>query len=494
MWAKIQQFHIVLLIFLFYLVLSILMPLTHDDLEWASSYGMEMLASHYETLNGRYLGNTLEVFATRFNVLRYALYTLFSLLIIFVIIKSTDSIMGKREQSHYFILILFLLTLLIPHTIFSQTNGWFAGFFNYVPATIASLVILHYCVKLISYGKLMWWEMIIMMITAITGQLFMENMTLFNIAVIIIAAFMYYIKYQKHLKQLLIALASAMVGAIIMFTNPQYVKIFGGESDYQKVSNENQGLMSRIANTLLTQFPEQIIYQSILILIVIAGLMVHLVYRSGVSLRIKVILIVGLSIAPLYTILLRVPLGIKFKLQDTSVAFLDFSVAMLFYVVLIVSLYYTSMPTRLKSYVVMLLFTIPIMVAPLLIVQPIGPRNFYSVFIIYVMVAFILIRYIDFKGQTFRWIIHLLTVTFASVYIIMFLIISISDHMRLAAIHRAVEENPKLTTYHMKRLPFEAYMQRSSPKTDFRKRIFKEHYNIPQRIKIEFSPSSKPGE
>ncbi|MCO4363784.1 DUF6056 family protein [Staphylococcus agnetis] len=494
MWAKIQQFRIVLYIFVFYLVLSILIPLTHDDFQWASSYGMEMLSSHYETLNGRYLGNTLEVFATRINVFRYITYTIFSIIILFVILKSADFIMGKSEQSNKHILIIFMLTLLVPHTIFSQTNGWFAGFYNYVPATIAALVVLHFCVKLVSNGKLAWWEMILMMVTVLTGQWFMENMTLFNIAIILIAVVMYYLKYRKHLKQLLIALVSAIIGAVIMFTNPQYVKIFGGESDYQRVSNENQGLFSRIFKALLTQFPEQIIYQCMLILIIIATLIGIILYRSTLPQLLKGLLITGLLIAPLYMILMRVPLELKLKLQNTSVAFLDFSVAILFYAMLIVSLYYATLPTRLKAYVIMLLLTIPIMVAPLLIVQPIGPRNFYSVFIIYVMVAFILLRFINFKGQTYQWMIQLLTVTFASAYIIMFLIISISDHLRLAAIHRAAAENPKLTTYHMKRLPFEDYMQRSSPKTDFRQSIYKAHYDIPQRIKIIFPPSSKPGE
>lgn len=69
------------------------------------------------------------------------------------------------------------------------------------------------------------------------------------------------------------------------------------------------------------------------------------------------------------------------------------------------------------------------------------------------MVAFVLLRYLRLKGPSWR----VFEVTFATAYVVMFLIISIADHMRLAGIHRAASENPNLTTYHMQRLPFEEY-------------------------------------
>lgn len=488
MLERVLRYRILVPIVFFYFVMSVLTPLTHDDLEWATSYGTEMLNSFYATLNGRYLGNTFEVIATRIPPFRYVIYVLFSIGILLIIQKSADDILGKDRHPSYHLLVLFTLILCIPATIYSQIYGWFAGFYNYVPATFASLVILRYCIKLMYHKTLLWWEMVILMITALLGQWFMESMTLFNVGIILIATLVYYVQYRKHLKQFLIALISSVLGAIIMFINPQYVKIFSGQSDYQKVSNKDEGLLHRILKTFLTQFPEHIIYQSILILLIVVILLGILLYHSDISLVIKGSLFVGLASAPIYTFFIRIPFDLNLKLHETSIALLDFTIAILFYSVLIVTTCYTSVPKRLKTYIVLLFVTIPIMVAPLLIVQPIGPRNFYSVFIIFVMVAFLLYRYMSFEGPQWQGLIKIFAVTFSSVYIIMFLIIAISDHTRIAKIHYVTTENPKLKTYHMKRLPFEDYMQRSSPETERRKKIFKEYYEIPQNIKLEFPP------
>lgn len=488
---RILRYRILLPIIIFYFVMSVLTPLTHDDLEWATSYGTQMFHSFYETLNGRYLGNTFEVIATRIALFRYVIYVLFAVGILIIIQKSVDDILGKDRHPNYHVLLLITLILLIPSTIYSQIYGWFAGFFNYVPATLGALIILRYCIKLMNRGKLYWWEMCIMMLAALLGQWFMESITLFNIAIITIAAIAFYIKYKKHLKQLIIAFVSALVGAVIMFTNPQYIKIFGGESDYQKVSSDDQGLLSRMVRTLLTQFPEHIIYQSILILIIIAALLGFILYRSTLPLYVKGLLYAGLASAPLYMFFIRMPLDFKLRLQEAPVIMIDFTVAILFYLTLIASVYYVALSSRIKAYLIMLLLTIPIMVAPLLIVQPIGPRNFYSVFIIYVMIAFVLLRYLELHRLEWQWFVKVLAVTFASAYVIMFLIIAIADHMRIAKVHRAAAENPNLKTYHMQRLPFEAYMQRSSPETKRRKSIFKTYYEIPQKIKITFPPSNQ---
>ena len=37
----------------------------------------------------------------------------------------------------------------VPNTIYSETYGWFTGFFSYIPATVLSLFILFTVVKMI---------------------------------------------------------------------------------------------------------------------------------------------------------------------------------------------------------------------------------------------------------------------------------------------------------------------------------------------------------
>ncbi len=45
--------------------MAMLTPLTHDDWDWYSNYGIQMLQERFANLNGRYLGNMLEIIAVR---------------------------------------------------------------------------------------------------------------------------------------------------------------------------------------------------------------------------------------------------------------------------------------------------------------------------------------------------------------------------------------------------------------------------------------------
>lgn len=51
-----------------------------------------------------------------------------------------------------FIIITFTLSIIIPSSIYSETYGWFAGFYNYIPSSIVSLFIL-YSIIYILYGE-----------------------------------------------------------------------------------------------------------------------------------------------------------------------------------------------------------------------------------------------------------------------------------------------------------------------------------------------------
>ena len=51
-----------------------------------------------------------------------------------------------------FIIITFTLSIIIPSSIYSETYGWFAGFYNYIPSSIVSAFIL-YSIIYILYGE-----------------------------------------------------------------------------------------------------------------------------------------------------------------------------------------------------------------------------------------------------------------------------------------------------------------------------------------------------
>lgn len=60
----INKIHLILTgLFIFYILMAIFTPLTHDDWDWYSQYGIQMLQEHFANLNGRYLGNLFEIVA-----------------------------------------------------------------------------------------------------------------------------------------------------------------------------------------------------------------------------------------------------------------------------------------------------------------------------------------------------------------------------------------------------------------------------------------------
>lgn len=184
MWA-IKRYQWVLIgIFVFYLIMSMLTPLIHDDLQWANPYGIEMLNEGFQSLNGRYLGNLLEIIAVRLPLFRYITYSVFALLIIRIIFQYIVDMKRQECERSFTYLTIFMFILMIPTTIYSQIYGWFAGFYNYVPATLCSLYILRCSLKLFEGWHLTRTETFAWVTVALLGQWFMENMTLFNVAIV----------------------------------------------------------------------------------------------------------------------------------------------------------------------------------------------------------------------------------------------------------------------------------------------------------------------
>lgn len=327
--------YILLAIFIFYLIMSILTPLIHDDLQWGSAYGIEMLKEGFQSLNGRYLGNTLEIIAVRIPLFRYLTYSICAVLMISMIFQYITDMKHRQSERSFMYMTIFMFVLLIPTAIYSQTYGWFAGFYNYVPATLCSFFILRCSLKIFEGWHLKPSESITLIVVSLIGQWFMENMTLFNVMISFLLVVGVIYKY-KRLPSVVLAMSlSTVIGALIMFMNPNYLNIIAGKSNYQKVSDEQHGIIAKVIGTLFSQFPDKIIFQSIVILTVMALLMIMLIKRSHLTRLNKSTLIIGLLSAPLYTVLVRIPFHFEQSNEAWSVAITNMIVAVIFFLVLI---------------------------------------------------------------------------------------------------------------------------------------------------------------
>lgn len=474
---------LLLIIFTFYLIMSILTPLIHDDLQWGSAYGIDMLKEGFQSLNGRYLGNTFEIIAVRIPILRFISYSVCALSVIALIFQFQTDMKSQCSERNFSYLVIFMFMLLIPTTMYSQIYGWFAGFYNYVPATLCALFLLRCYLKLYEGWSLTRIERNVALLLALIGQWFMENMTIFNVVIIALLIVMLWFKYKMISLTTIALFFMSLCGAIIMFLNPNYMNILAGHSHYQKVSDDQHGIIAKVIGTLFTQFPEHLIYEPILILTVIATLLMLFIRHSTCTPLQQWGYTVGLMSAPLYTLLVRIPFNFHDKQTDVSVALMNGVVGMIFLISLFVTMKKVLPPGRMKRYNLVLIGVIPIMVAPLLVVQPMGPRNFYAIYVIYVIITMGLLTKVNLKP---RRLVLCVTTVMATSFIVIFSVISIAQYQRIQSLEAAIKENPSLTSYTVARLPFESYMQHSSPYDTKKTEIFKTYWNVPKKVKLHF--------
>lgn len=474
---------ILLAIFTYYLIMSVLTPLIHDDLQWGSAYGIQMLKEGFQSLNGRYLGNTLEIVAVRFPFFRYVSYSLCAVGVIALIFQFTTDMKRQQCDRSFSYLLIFLFMLLIPTTIYSQIYGWFAGFYNYVPATLCALYLLRCYLKLLEGWSLGSWERRGALFVGLIGQWFMENMTIFNVVIVTLFIVGIWFKYKAISIDTIVLFFTTIIGATVMFLNPNYMEILAGHSNYQKISDSQHGMLSKVLGTLLSKFPDYIIFQPIVILTIIAVLLALFVRHRVVSRFQQWYYMIGLMSAPVYTLFIRIPFDFQDKQGDTGVALMNVIVGGLFFISVSMTILKVLPPGRMKRYCIVLLWTIPVMVAPLLIVQPMGPRNFYAVYIIYVIITMGLLSKVNIRPYRF---VLILTTMMATSFIIIFSIISIAQYQRIQSLETAIQHNPSLTSYTVERLPFESYMQHSSPYDEKKTEIFKTYWGVPKKVKLHF--------
>ncbi|GAB1613325.1 hypothetical protein HB162lentus_19700 [Mammaliicoccus lentus] len=189
MYTKLNKdLYIYLSLFVFFLIMSTLIPLTGDDWTWKSYLGMERLKSFFENYNGRYISNILEIIFVRFTLVRIlGMAICSSLFIIFMYKISTN------KKNPLFIFYILFLVLLMPLSVFSQTLGWTAGYVNYV----ISVTILLYFISLYKqkkYIKLNYLNIILYFLFSVIAMLIVEHVTLYLLLISFLINIYYYLK------------------------------------------------------------------------------------------------------------------------------------------------------------------------------------------------------------------------------------------------------------------------------------------------------------
>lgn len=455
-------------IFVFYLLLGSIIPLTQDDWTWHSQYGIEMLNERFSTLNGRYFGNISEIMATRSFVMRIISYAFLSTAAIFIVAKFV-TFENNKSKIKYFspVLITFILMLLMPSNLHKQTMSWFAGFYNYIPAAIATLLIFLYITNIfINKNNVSSLFTVIFLLSSFIGQLFMENHTIYNVVLLLTSLILYFAIYKKINLKLLSGFLLTMIGFITMFSNPYYLIILKGDSSYQKVGDEG-GIIDSSIETIFNTIPDLMFFNQILIVTLICILTYFLYinhpFKESISNFKNYLILSGLFILPIYKFFIYDQLGFNEMKALLSLGFLNFSVCLYFLITICYVFYHCLSSMEKKIYAIGLIIQSVFVAGPLIIAAPISYRNFLINYFIFIIIVLILIseyEYINLRLQKF--IILVLPISIVLI-LSTFSYITYHDHKRIDTLKKELMTHKEQKKFVVEKLPFEKYMQVSSP-------------------------------
>jgi hypothetical protein len=223
--TKVRNIIIFSVIYLYFFVFRFFVIPSADDYFWNDSRGMYLfrhgffsrIAQYDGSSNGRYLGNTLEIFMEHHLLLAMFIFAFFWTLLIW----SMWSLL-RRTNFALIISILFVFSMQIGYI--NNMLVWNAGFVNYVPAAALLLAYL----AMVRDGTRIDFQhpnliATISLLIGISGGLFVEHMTIYQVMVGFLVIFLMKILHQGKLQRFhLTYLLGAIIGAAIMFSNPSY--------------------------------------------------------------------------------------------------------------------------------------------------------------------------------------------------------------------------------------------------------------------------------
>lgn len=406
---------VLILLFVFF----ILTPITGDDFTFLayhnSLHGLhDYLAANqymYSQLNGRVIGNLTALLLAN----HLLLSSLFRAVVVWIILY-----VGLRVMSINTITMrnaTVAAAIFLPTSIFSQTYGWRAGFYNYItPLAVAALLAFIFT----SYAKMDTFAKRALAVSAmftlsVVECLFVENVTLAFVIICTVVMLWAIIKYRAYVWLAASMLIGSIAGTIIMFSSPIYGSVAAGNDDYRQTA---LGPGGHLANTI---FHHSVDYSSFflsgnpLLYVALSALGIYLVItnRSRLPKLFRWRLNERILKPWLLTVLLGAPLYFVFSQSFTGLNRLSAHVYDAYAVVnfLILVVYVITIGTVISIYVkeafvryasLSLIATAILVTLPLLIVSPYGGRNFYISYILIVLAVGCMLNY-SFASQLARY-------------------------------------------------------------------------------------------
>lgn len=315
----------------------------------------ESLGTH-RYLNGRLLGNGMSfVFVSRISrmIIKFGLITGIILII--------GKIMNKKLTSFLY---TFLTLIFLNINIFREDIVWNAGFFNYIPPVFLILIL---ALILITMEETLKKDIIVFFI-AYFSCLFMENISLY----MLFFPFILYFIYGISKKNIILTFLGSLLGNITMFSSPVYLRIFTKKDTYRSLASG--GILDSIKNNWNT-FQKYLSLGSVLIHIFILTILIYMLYKAIKEKDNKNKLVNIFAIISSVGIILT---------KAEAYWKLNLTLHILYYGSLLLMAF--RLEERYKKTCLFACISMAISMGPLLFISPVGARNFFSSYILNLLI------------------------------------------------------------------------------------------------------------
>ncbi|WP_323100758.1 DUF6056 family protein [Intrasporangium sp. YIM S08009] len=435
---RIAEVVVLALIGVSFLALANLFPYSGDDWAWGSQIGLDRLSTFFADYNGRYAGNLAVLVLTRSSALvavtMAATVAGISLLVL--------HLARFRTLTGY--ALVYALLLSMPAEVWRQGVVWTSGFSNYALATLTMLAVLVALRACLERAPGEWRRPALtaagLLVLTFVGQLFIEHVTLYLLAMAVLALLVA-IRRRRLLLPLWGIVAGTLLGAAAMFSNGAYRRAFTGGNTYQKIGSGSGGRTQQMVSAVETAIaPYGVVLNTTLntvLLLLVAVLAVHRARRSDGAARVLFALTAVVAGIGTAAVVLLVP--------RTAAAAATVGPVALVALLATLGLAAVVSDAASRPLVLLVAFSFVVVLLPLLVVTPLGPRCFVPSYVL-LLVAVANLAAQAARGFGLWWSATVLVGALAlagTVFVIRFGVYSAIDTasaLRQAAAHTAVEQ------------------------------------------------------
>ena len=469
--------------FLILCVLCYYFPYTLDDWAWGSDVGIERLRTWFENYNGRYAGNLLVIVLTRSNLLKTIVIAGTIVTITYLIMK----IINVYNYALYWLSLLLIFVMPLP--IFSQTIAWTSGFTNYVIPMVGILIFFYVFKNVLCENYKFNKKLLLpMFLVGFISALFMENLTLYNIFISGVLLIYTKIVHKKVDSTQVSFGIGAILGAVYMFSNSSYRMVLSGADTYRSVSKEGNIILNAIKtyfDEIYPSFNFQYTWINIFLCLLLSIKAVKMLKENNKCfVRVFLGSIIFFVFAyGIYNLLMFLNPNLDvfkdYKKYVEGLLVIAFCIC-IFLITLL------DIKSNIKMRIALLIeMSIVWITAPLFFVNPISPRCFFPVYIMFVML--VCAFYDDVMGERNKYYYVYLFIWILRIAMLFFVYNNISkaNEERINYIQNKVAAGEKRVE--VQRIKYSDYVWNFEPGSKMWKDHFKNYHDIPLEIEIEWA-------